>query len=116
MRKGARLLLFAGKRLTGALTSPKVSVPDQNGRAPDCSPLSSSMFCFTFVARLGSAFLLSQRPQALLENAVEFGNFALRFHRMKPRSFTSGLLLDELHYAFAVFILVVLRVELIFLQ
>src|SRR6185295_12787221 len=116
MRSGARLLLLAGKRLTGTLTSPKVSVPDQNGRDADCSPLSSSLCCFAFVARLGSAFLLSQRPQALLEYAVELGNFALRFHRMKPRSFTSRLLLDELHYALTVFILVVLRVELIFLQ
>src|SRR6185437_6072289 len=116
MRNGARLLLLAGKRLTGTLTSPNVSVPDQNGRDPDCSPFSSSLFRFAFVARLGSAFLLSQRPQALLEYAVELRNFALRFHSMQTRGFTAGLLLDELHYALAVFILVVLRIELIFLQ
>src|SRR5258706_9339250 len=105
MRNGVRLLWLAGKRLTGTLTSPKVSVPDQNGRDPDCSPLSSSLFCVAFVARLGSPFFLSQPPQALLQYAVQLGDFSLRFYPMEPRSFTPSLLLHELHYGLAVFIL-----------
>jgi hypothetical protein len=59
MRKGARLVLFAGKRFTGTLTSPKVNVPDQNGRGVPCSS-SASVAALLFVVRLGSALLLSQ--------------------------------------------------------
>jgi hypothetical protein len=78
MRNGARLVLVAGNRFTGTLTSPKVSVPDQKGRGPDWSPFSSPLYFFlargfalVLAVFLGSAFLLFQCPQTLLEHAVE---------------------------------------------
>src|SRR4051812_41766396 len=95
IRKGARLLLFAGKRFTGTLTSPNVSVPDQNGRGPFDSSVGSALPFVFLVARLGSAFLLFQRTQALLQYAVQRGCFSLCLHCVQPRRFATCLLFDE---------------------
>src|ERR1700730_798224 len=113
MRSGARLLLLAGKRFTGTLTSPNVRVPDQNGRGPDCSPL-SSLLSFFLLVRLGSAFLLSQRLQTFLKYAVKRSSLAPGFYSAQSGRFTPGFALDEFHHALAILILVILRPELIF--
>ena len=52
----ARLDFVAGNKLTGTLTRPNVSVPDQNGLAP---AFSSSGSARLLRAVLGSALLLS---------------------------------------------------------
>jgi len=68
---------LAGKRFTGTLTSPKVRVPDQNGRTRD-SPSADS---FLLDALLRGTLLLSQCFNALSEHTVEGSGFAFRFHR-----------------------------------
>src|ERR1051325_12016041 len=93
MRKGARLVLFAGKRFTGTLTKPKVSVPDQNGRGVP-SPSSSSSGRLRFAVRLGSAFLLFQSLQTLFEHAIQRRSLALCFHGVQSRRFALRFLLE----------------------
>src|ERR1043165_4303047 len=110
MRNEVRVDRCAGNRLTGTLTSPNVSVPDQNGRPPP--PFSSSGSAFLRVV-LGSAFLLlSQRLNTLREHAVERSGPGFCFDRLQSRRMALCLLLDELHHALAVLVLVFLRIEL----
>lgn len=79
------MVRFAGKRLTGTLTSPNVIVPDQNGRTPPFSSpviLDSERWAVErlppvrfvvrdFVALLGSAFSFLQGRNALGKYTIE---------------------------------------------
>src|SRR5215467_6458162 len=106
MRNEARFDRDAGNKLTGTLTSPNVSVPDQNGRPPAFSS-SDSVF---LRAVLGSAFLLlPQRLNTLCEHAVERSRLRFSFNRLQARRMSFSFLLDELHHAFAILVFVIRR-------
>src|SRR4030081_3392238 len=100
MRSDGRLDLFAGNKFTGKLTSPKVSVPDQNGRTLAGSSADSTLF----VALLGSAFLLLQRLQTLGKHTVERGRLAFCFYCAQLRRVALRLALDEFHHPLAIFV------------
>src|SRR5689334_15251095 len=109
MRSEARFEREAGNKLTGTLTSPNVSVPDQNGRPPAFSSSGSAFLR----AVLGSAFLLlPQRLDALRKHAVERRRLGFSFDRLQSRRMSLRLLLDEFHHAFAILVLVFRRLEL----
>src|SRR5687767_15104606 len=105
MRSDARFERAAGNKLTGTLTSPKVSVPDQNGLPP---AFSSSGSAFLRVV-LGSAFLLSQRRDTLRQHAVECCGLPFRLHGLQLRRASFGFLFDELHHALAILVFVFRR-------
>src|SRR5215216_3410395 len=109
MRSDVRVERAAGNRLTGTLTSPNVSVPDQNGLPP---AFSSSGSASLFRVALGSAFLLPQRLDTLREHIVERCCLPFRFHGLQPRRASLGFLLDELHHALAILVFVFRRIEL----
>src|SRR6185503_5622420 len=108
IRSEARFDRAAGNKFTGTLTSPKVNVPDQNGRPPAFSS-SGSAVCRVV---LGSAFLLPQRRNALRKNTVKRRCLPFRLNCLQARRMSPGFLLDELHHALAIFIFVFRRFEL----
>jgi hypothetical protein len=85
------------------LTSPNVSVPDQNGRPaiPDLD------FSGSFPASLPAAGF--QAPGELFEQVIRG---LLRFDRNEPRPLAFGLLVEKLKQAFAVFVVEVLGTKL----
>src|SRR5687768_14638849 len=102
------MVLVAGNKFTGTLTSPNDSVPDQNGRGPDRSS-STSAACFLL---LGSALLLLQGFQTLLQNAVQRCRFPFRLHRGQTRCFALCFLLEEFSHPAAVLVFVIRRIKL----
>src|SRR5215216_3095326 len=108
MRRDVRVERAAGNRLTGTLTRPNVSVPDQNGRPPAFSSSGSVVLRAT----LGSAFLLPQRLDTLRQHIVERCGLPFRFHGLQLRRASFGFLLDELHHALAILVFVFRRIEL----
>src|SRR5689334_8682545 len=118
MRNDARAPRAAGNRLTGTLTRPNVNVPDQNGLPPALSS-SAAGCCLRAVRAISScasssAFVLLQSRNALREHIVERGGLSFRLHRLQTRRVTLRFLLNELHHALAILVLVILRVELAF--
>src|SRR4026207_401060 len=109
MRSDARLDRVAGNKLTGTLTSPNVSVPDQNGLPP---ALSSSGSATLRLALGGTFLLLPQRLDALREHVVERRSLTFRFHGLQSWRASLCLLLDELLDTLAILVLVFLRIEL----
>src|SRR6185436_18817402 len=99
MRSDARFDRAAGNKLTGTLTSPNVSVPDQNGRPPAPSSSGSSRFR---LALGGTFLLLPQRLYALREYIIERGSLTFRLHRFQSRRTSLRFILDELPHTFAV--------------
>src|ERR1044071_529239 len=108
MRNEARFDRDAGNKLTGTLTSPNVSVPDQNGRPPAFSSSGSAVLRVV----LGSAFVLSQRRNALRQNTVECRCLLFRLYRFQSRRVSLRFLLDELHHTLTILILVFRWIEL----
>src|SRR4029078_7455071 len=99
MRSDVRAVRATGNKLTGTLTSPNVSVPDQNGRPPAFSSSGSALLRLD----LGGTFLLlSQRLNTLREHVVERRSLAFRFHSLQARCVSLRFLLDELHHALAI--------------
>src|SRR5215213_4423504 len=111
MRSDVRVDRVAGNKLTGTLTSPNVSVPDQNGRPPAFSSSGSSLLR---LALGGTFLLLSQRLNALGQNIVEGRGLTFRLHWFQSRRMSLCLLLDKLHHAFAKLVFVFRRIELTF--
>src|ERR1044071_4212061 len=108
MRNEARFDRDAGNNVPGTLTSPNVSVPDQNGRPPAFSSSGSAVLRVV----LGSSFLLPQRRNALGQNTVECRCLAFRLNCLQSRRMSLSFLLNELHHALTILIFVFLRVEL----
>src|SRR5829696_1166796 len=109
MRSEARFDRAAGNRLTGTLTSPNVSVPDQNGRPPAFSSSGSSLLR---LALGGTFLLLSQRLNTLRQNVIESRRLTLRLNGLQPRRASLRFLLDELHHALAILVFVFRGIEL----
>src|SRR6185503_8268465 len=111
MRSEVRFERAAGNKLTGTLTSPNVSVPDQNGLPPAFSSSGSDLLLLA----LGSAFhLLPQRLDTLRQNIVERGSLAFRLNRLQSRCVSLGFLLNELHHTLTILVFVLLGVKLTF--
>src|SRR5829696_1914950 len=112
MRSDARFERAAGNKLTGTLTSPNVSVPDQNGR-PEAFSSSGSALCRLARLTLGGTFLLlPQRLDALRKNIVERSSLTFRPYGLQSRCAPLRFLLDELHHALAILVFVLLRIKL----
>src|SRR5215213_2307498 len=109
IRSDVRFERVAGNKLTGTLTSPNVSVPDQNGLPPAFSSSGSSLLR---LALGGTFLLLPQRLDALREHIVESRRLAFRLHGLQLRRASLRLLLDKFHHAPAILVFVFLCIEL----
>src|SRR5215217_4357297 len=106
MRSDVRVDRVAGNKLTGTLTSPNVSVPDQNGRPPAFSSSGSSLLR---LALGGTFLLLSQRLDALRQNIIKSRSLTFRLHCLQSRRASLSFLLDKLHHALAILVFVFRR-------
>src|SRR5574338_897748 len=109
MRNEARFERAAGNKLTGTLTSPNVSVPDQNGRP---SPFSSSGSSRLRLALRGTFHLLPKRLNTLRQHIIERRSLTFRLHGLQSRRMSPGFLLDKLHETLAILFFVFIRLVL----